>query len=329
MLQRIIAGLAFSVLSLVCISSRQASAADNELNFGFISTESSQHLRSVCEPFLADMEKKTGLKIKAFFASDYAGIIEGMRFNKVELAWYGNKAAMEAVDRAGGEVFASTTANDGTPGYYSHLVVYKDSPLNNVDDVLKNAKSLTFGNGDPNSTSGFLVPGYYVFAQRNLDPKLIFKRTLNANHETNVLSVANKQVDVATCNNETLLRLEKTNPEKLKDIKIVWTSPIIPNDPLVWRADLPEATKEKIRDFLFSYGVSGPNVEKERKILAELTWGPFLRTNNDHLLPIRQLELFKNRNKLENDQSLNAQDKTAQIAEIDAKLAAIQAKLKK
>ena len=38
--------------------------------------------------------------MRAFFAPDYAGIIEGMRFNKVQMAWYGNKSAMEAVDRA-------------------------------------------------------------------------------------------------------------------------------------------------------------------------------------------------------------------------------------
>jgi len=52
------------------------------------------------------MEKATGLTIKSFYAPDYAGVIEAMRFNKVQVAWYGNKAAMEAVDRASGEVFA-------------------------------------------------------------------------------------------------------------------------------------------------------------------------------------------------------------------------------
>ena len=48
------------------------------------------------------MEKKTGLKIQSFYAPDYAGVIEAMRFNKIQVAWYGNKAAMEAVDRANG-----------------------------------------------------------------------------------------------------------------------------------------------------------------------------------------------------------------------------------
>src|SRR3546814_1422545 len=92
---------------------------------------------------------------------------------------------------------------------------------------LKNAKTLTFGNGDPNSTSGFLVPGYYVFAKNNVDAKQIFKRTLNASHEVNALSVANKQVDVATFNTEGMERLQETNPAKAAQLKVIWKSPLI------------------------------------------------------------------------------------------------------
>src|SRR5499426_3179043 len=142
--------------------------AAEDVNFGIISTETTANLRTIWDPFLADMTKKTGLSIKAFYASDYAGVIEAMRFNKVQVAWFGNKSAMEAVDRAGGEIFAQMVNADGTQGYYSHLIVHKDSALQTLDDVLKNSKSLSFGNGDPNSTSGFLVPGYYVFAKNGI-----------------------------------------------------------------------------------------------------------------------------------------------------------------
>jgi phosphonate transport system substrate-binding protein len=310
---------------LAFLNVQPASAELKEINFGIISTEASMNLKTMWEPFLADMEKATGLKINAFFASDYAGIIEGMRFNKVHIAWYGNKSAMEAVDRAEGEVFAQTVPADGMPGYYSHLIVHKDSALNTLEDVLKNAGSLSFGNGDPNSTSGFLVPSYYVFAQNNVDPKKIFKNMVSANHETNALSVANKQVDVATNNSENLDRLKKTHPAKAELIKVVWTSPLIPSDPLVWRKDLPEATKAKIKDFIMTYGTTGK--ESEVAILKELTWAPFKESNNDQLLPIRQLELFKTRTKIENDETLAAADKAKKLAEIDAALDAIKAKL--
>lgn len=130
-----------------------SAANAQDINFGIISTESTQNLKADWQPLIDDMAKQTGLKVKAFFAPDYAGIIEGMRFNKVHVAWLGNKSAMEAVDRANGEVFAQMVNADGAQGYYSHLIVHKDSPHKTLDDVLKNGKSLSFGNGDPNSTS--------------------------------------------------------------------------------------------------------------------------------------------------------------------------------
>ncbi len=298
-----------------------AGAAQRELNFGIINTEASQNLKSLWEPFLRDMEKATGLKINAFFASDYAGIVTAMQYDKVQIAWYGNKSAMEAVDRADGEVFMQVVHANGDDGYYSHLIAHKDSPLNSEKDVLDKAGELSFGNGDPNSTSGFLVPGYYVFATNNVDPKTIFKRTLNANHETNALSVANKQVDVATCNSEALERLEKAHPEKRAQIKVIWTSPLIPSDPLVWRKDLPEDVKTKLRDFFLNYGQKGPDAAREREVLKALQWSRFRASTNDQLLPIRQLELFKEKNAIENNPAVSATDKQARIQAIDAKLA--------
>jgi phosphonate transport system substrate-binding protein len=291
-----------------------------ELNFGIISTEASSNLKTIWEPFLAEMEAGTGLKIKAFFASDYAGIIEGMRFNKVQLAWYGNKSAMEAVDRAEGEVFVQSVAKDGAPGYYSHLIVHKESAFNALDDVLKCDKSLDFGIGDPNSTSGFLVPTSYIFAARKIDPKACFKTVRNANHEANGLAVANKQVNVATFNSEAMQRLQKTNPEAAGNLKIIWTSPLIPSDPLVWRKDLDPAAKAKIYSFLMNYGRVGDEatVKKQGEVLTALQWAPFRPSSNDQLLPIRQLEAQKKALKIESDEKIAADDKKKQLDGINA-----------
>lgn len=297
--------------------------AEQQINFGIISTESSQNLKTTWDPFLEDMSKKTGFKINAFFAPDYAGIIQGMRFDKVDVAWYGNKSAMEAVDRAGGEVFAQTVAANGAQGYYSLLVAHKDSPLNSVEDVLKNAKSLTFANGDPNSTSGYLVPGYYVFAQNNVDANKIFKRSLNGSHEVNALSVANKQVDVGTFNTEGMERLEITAPDKAAQLKVIWKSPLIPSDPMVWRKNLDDATKAKLRDFFMTYG----STPEELKTLEALQWGKFKASTDDQLLPIRQLELFKQRTDVANNDKLKADEKAAQLKKLDDELARLEKRM--
>ncbi|MEV1309096.1 phosphonate ABC transporter substrate-binding protein [Pseudomonas aeruginosa] len=293
------------------------------INFGIISTESSQNLKSIWEPFLKDMSQQTGYQVKAFFAPDYAGIIQGMRFDKVDIAWYGNKAAMEAVDRAHGEIFAQTVAASGAPGYWSLLIANKDSKIDSLEDMLANAKSLTFGNGDPNSTSGYLVRGYYVFAKNNVDPVKAFKRTLNSSHEVNALAVANKQVDVATFNTEGMERLELTQPEKARQLKVIWKSPLIPGDPLVWRNNLSDEQKNKLRDFFFKYGANA----EQKKVLADLQWSKFQPSDDDQLLPIRQLELFKQRTDVANNANLGAEEKAAKLKALDEELAKLEKRM--
>jgi phosphonate transport system substrate-binding protein len=308
-------------LAALAIGFGLTSAMAQDINFGIISTESTQNLKADWQPLLDDMEKQTGLKVKAFFAPDYAGIIEGMRFNKVQVAWLGNKAAMEAVDRSNAEVFAQMVNADGTQGYYSHMIVHKDSPLNNLTDLFGNAKNLSFGNGDPNSTSGFLVPGFYVFAQNKVDAKSAFKVMRSANHETNALAVANKQVDVATNNSENLDKLKERQPEKVKDIKIIWTSPLIPLDPMVISKSLPDATKAKIKTFFYNYAKTDA---REKEIVMKISkLSGFKISTNEQLKPIRQLDLFSQRNKIDSDTTLSDAEKKAKLADVDQKLAAL------
>ena len=297
-----------------------------EINFGVISTEASLNQKKNWEPFVAAMSKATGLAVKAFYATDYAGVIEAMRFNKVQVAWFGNKSGMEAVDRASGQVFAQVVSKDGSIGYYSHVIVNAESPYTKLDDVLKCDKSLNFGIGDPNSTSGFLVPTAYVFAARDIDPKSCFKTVRNASHQANAMAVANKQVDAATNNSEDLQRVEHTAPDARKRIRIIWTSPIIPLDPLIWRKDLDPAVKTKLYTFLMSYGRFGTEdeVKTDREVLANLIWSPFNPSSDRQLIPIRKLEANRDLMKVQADDKLSAEDKAAKTAEIKAKLAKIE-----
>jgi phosphonate transport system substrate-binding protein len=235
------------------------------------------------------------------------------------VAWLGNKSAIEAIDRANGEVFAQMVHTDGTCGYYSLLIARKDHPLiKTLDDVFAQAKSLRFGNGDPNSTSGFVVPGYYLFSKRNVDPKKICKIVTTNNHEGNLLAILNHQLDVATCNTELFTKFDARFPGQIdKEINVLWKSPMIPSDPLVYRRDLPEALKTRIRDFFFSYG----NTPQEKAILKKMNdLSQFRPSSNDQLATIRQLELAKAKDGIEADGSLDEQTRDAKVREIDRKL---------
>jgi phosphonate transport system substrate-binding protein len=291
-----------------------------ELNFGILSTESTQNLKQDWQPVINDMSSKLGVKVNAFFASDYAGVIEGLRFNKVQFAWMGNKSAMEAVDRANSEVFAQTVNADGSMGYHSFVSVHKDSPYHSLDDIFKNAKDMTFGMGDPNSTSGFLVPSYYVFSLNHVNPKTAFKAVRGANHETNIMAVANKQVDAAVHSSDVLERIQMRQPDIANQLRQVWKSPLIASDPLVWRKDLPPDIKVKIKDFFLAYGKSGPDAVREKALLNKLTLGGFQESSNTQLKPVRQLELFKEKIKLEADANLQAEEKKVRLEGISRKL---------
>lgn len=314
--------LALAAIALIAGTTRDANAEDPELlTMGIISTESSTQLRKGFDPFVQAFSQKLGIPIKAYFATDYAGVIEAMRFNKIQLAWMGNKSAIEAVDRAEAEVFAQITKVDGSEGYHSVLIVKQDSPLRNANDVLARKHQLSFGNGDPNSTSGFLIPSYYLWTPNQINPSKDFKFTRNANHEVNCLAVAMGQVDFATCNDEALLRFEKAKPALRKRLRTIWTSPAIPNDPMVWRKDLTPELKARILGALLSFGRIGDAAAEERAILANVQdgWGPFLESDNRQLIPIREIAIEKEVQSLRFNEYIGETEKADRIHDLEAK----------
>lgn len=315
--------LALAAAPLAYPMAARAAEPLTELNFGLVSTEGSTNLKAQWEPFLADMSKAIGMKVVGSYPSDYAGVIEAMRFDKVQIGWFGNASAIQAVDRSDGEVFAQKTYADGTKGYYSILIVNKDGPITSFDQMLKTPGLYNFGNGDPNSTSGFLIPSYYAWAKHDIDVRKFFKNVVTSNHEANLLAVATRTVDVATGNTEDFAKFQLAQPARAALIKEIWRSPIIPSDPIVWRKDLPDATKTKIKAFFAEYGTdrAGADVAHEKSVLKALGgWGPFAASSDAQLLPVRQVAAFKDKLTVQTNTTLSPAEKTAKLKAIDATL---------
>ena len=115
-------------------------------------------------------------------------------------------------------------------------------------------------------------------------------------------------------------KMKEKSPEKLEQIRILWTSPLIPRDPLVWRKDLPSDVKKKVQDFVTGYG----KTDREKEILKNMyRLAGFKASTDAQLIPIRQLELFKDRMKFESDVNMSAAEKQSKLSEIDSKLAAL------
>jgi len=248
-----------------------------ELTFALLSTESAPEVTRRWEPILARLEKDLGIKVKQVMASDYRGTIEALKFKKAKIGHLGPKAYVEATNDnyANVEPVVQVRLANGSLGYRSCLIVHADSDIFSPEDI----GGKTFAFNDPNSTSGFLVPTSYIFAANNIDPKACFKTVRNANHQANAMAVANKQVAAATNNSEDLQRLEMTSPEARAKIKIIWTSPIIPLDPIVWRKDLDPSIKAKLYTFMLGYGrVGSPD---EIKVAKDLNALPHIEDKKD------------------------------------------------
>lgn len=296
-----------------------------EIDFGIISTESQANLKTQWEPFLAAMEAEIGRPINGLYATDYAGVIEAMGAGKVQLAWYGGKSYIEAAARSDAEAFAQTVNSDGTKGYYSHLITSKQNPiLENIDIesgdgdqyVINNTSDLTFAFNDPNSTSGFVVPSFYVFAKNGINPNEAFEELVFAgSHEATAQAVANNQVDVATNNSENLLKLEQGDPEAFENIQIIWTSPVIPSDPVAYRNDLPDCLKEQFKDFFYNY--------KDAAVLEPLGWQGFDQAADADWDTIRELDLGQKMMEVQNDANLSPEAKQSQLDELNKQLEAL------
>ncbi|MDI1325187.1 MAG: phosphate/phosphite/phosphonate ABC transporter substrate-binding protein [Brevundimonas sp.] len=267
----------------------KSSAAPTELTFSILSAEGQASAGPLWQPLLDDMSKAIGVPVKPYFGSNYTVLVEAMRGNQTQVAWFSAKPAVEAIDRADAEVIARTVNKEGLDSYRSTLIVRTGSGIT-LDQVLACGKRYDFGIGDAQSTSGTLAPMAFLFNPRNIVPARCFKTVRSANHQSNAFSVASGVLDVATSNTVNTVFLTKQNPQIAAQIQEIWQSPPIPESGILVREDLDPALKEKIRSFFLTYG-QGDTVEarRQRQVLAGLEYSRFNAADDGYLNPIREM----------------------------------------
>lgn len=272
-------------------ASHTSGAAQTEIRFSVLSTEDSKSMAAYWRPILADLAKQTGLKVTPYFSPNYTLLVEAMKAHQTDAGWFSNRSGLEAVRRGGGEIFARTFGPNGVDGYRSVLIVGAKSKID-LAKVLKCDKTLTFGLGDALSTSGTLAPLTYLFAPHDIDPETCFKQVRSgASHQTNLFAVAKGQLDVATNNSTSLLLNSESGASEASQIRVIWTSPLLPEDPIIWRKDLDPALKEKLRQFFLTYGQGDtPDAARQRGYMAKVNVGGFKPADDTHLLPVREME---------------------------------------
>jgi len=267
-----------------------AGAPPKEVVFGILPAENQASMGPIWTPLLDDLSKQIGVKVTARYVSNYAGLIEAMRFKQVQMGWFSALPALDAVQRSDGEVLGRVIDAGGDATYKSVLIVKKGSDIT-LDKVLACGKRYSFGMGDPQSTSGTLAPMAYLFTPRGIDPTVCFKTVKSSSHQANSQAVAAGVLDVATNNTVGLLFAKRDTPKVGNALDVIWTSPPLPESSIIVRKDLDPAVKEKMRQFFLTYGTgTGPVADQQRAVLKRLAYGGFRPADDSYLDPVREMQ---------------------------------------
>jgi phosphonate transport system substrate-binding protein len=264
----------------------------NPLRFSILSAEDQASMQSYWQPLMDEIKVKTGLVVKPYYSSNYTLLVEAMAGNQVQAGWFSAQPAVEAIDRANAEVFARTADLQGRETYRSVILAHKGSGLT-LAKLLKCDKTLTFGMGDPQSTSGTLAPLTYLFLPKHIDPAKCFKTVRSASHQANMLGVANGTLDAAT-NNTTGLSFYKTGSAEAQDAvaktEVIWESQDLPESAVLYRKDLDPQVKAKLAGFFLNYGkAEGAEGERQRAVLRKLKYSSFNPATDAYLAPVIEM----------------------------------------
>lgn len=288
-----VAALAALTLLASCGKPQPASTTPAELKFSVLSAQDGASMTGYWQPLIDDLQKQTGLKVKLFIAPNYTVLIQAMAANQTQAAWFSALPAVEAIQRADATVFARTILDKGVGTYNSVILAKKGSGLT-IDKLMKCDKTLNFGIGDPQSTTGTLAPLAFLFKPHNLTPQDCFKTVRSAQHQPNMLAVANGLVDAATNNSTGLAFYRSGTPEAQAAVaktEVIWTSPDIPESAMLYRKDLDPAVQAKLRDFFISYGkATGPEGDHQRQVMATLKYSRFDAADDSYLAPVIELK---------------------------------------
>lgn len=292
----------------------QEKASVQSLVFGLISPRAAAETRAHWAPFAQRLGLASRQPVDLRVYESQVELSKAFIAGEIDLAWMGNVPALDVVEAGAGAVFAQMVTQDGSFGYKSLLITQRRASLTSLSQVIDRARTLSFGDGDPKSTSGYLVPLYYAFQKNGVDStKAIFKSVETGSHQQNIAKVAKGEVDVATANNEELAFFKRDFPELAGNVKVVWESPLIPQSPLLWKTSLGAESKKRIKTFVMNFGAA--NAEEKKILLAVNGLSRFRPSSNRQLVPVANLEMFKTRQSINNDKSLSDAQRLRKINE--------------
>jgi phosphonate transport system substrate-binding protein len=227
-----------------------------EFNIGILGGENAQDRLTNQECFRAKIEEALGVPVKLFAPADYDGVIQGLLGGTLDYGWLGASAfaKIHLTDPNAVELKLTKQNVDGSTGYYSIGFARADSGITSIED----AKGKVFAFADPNSTSGYLVPGAELIANYGKLEDYFAEVKMSGGHEQSIVGVHNGDFDAAVSwadglgnwedgyNSGAFRRAADAGLVDMNNLVEIWRSKMIPEGPMVIRSALPQDVKDKV-----------------------------------------------------------------------------------
>lgn len=230
-----------------------------ELVFAISVPEDNERYQNKVNAVTTFLSQKLGMKVKAVEVTNGTAVIEAIKANKIHLGYAGTYSYLLAHEKAGVIPIVTTANLEGQPYYHSCLVTFPGSGLNSLDDIKVKASETTLLWAYPSSTSGHLVPRYFL-QQEGIYPADFKEVILASHHAASILNVASHKVDIAAIASNILEQHLAKGTIKAADIKIIWKSPPIIQGPVFVRKDLSEAFRKELQDAYLSMQEEAPEL---------------------------------------------------------------------
>jgi len=249
--------LPLALAAATALSPFAASAQEiTQFNIGILGGENAQDRMNSNECYRAAIEEALGVPVKIFTPADYDGVIQGLLGGTLDMAWMGASGyAKIYLTNADAVTPVLTKQNvDGSTGYYSFAFARKDSGITSIED----AKGKTFVFADPNSTSGYLVPGAELTEAYGPLDEFFSEVRFSGGHEQSIVAVANGDAAAGVSwadglgdwedgyNSGAFRKAADAGLVDMNDIVEIWKSKLIPEGPMVLRNALPQDVKDKV-----------------------------------------------------------------------------------
>ncbi|UWQ80320.1 phosphonate ABC transporter substrate-binding protein [Leisingera sp. S132] len=252
-----------AVLATTALTAPVAAEEIKEFRIGILGGENAQDRLNNNECLREYAEKELGVETKLFAPADYNGVIQGLLGGTIDMAWLGASGYAKTYlsDPEAVEPVLVKVNTDGGYGYYSVGFARKDSGITSLEDL----KGKTFGFGDPNSTSGYLIPSIEIPNKINasMDSGDYFGEVkFTGGHEQTIVAVANGDVDGGVTwadglgewedgyQSGALRRAVDAGLVDMNDMVEIWKSAPIPEGPVVLRKALPADVKAKMTELM-------------------------------------------------------------------------------